>query len=109
MIENLPILGDGIVGDPDDYVFTEDALDNIITRLLDQGSGTGPPPAPDSVIDALPRRALTNQEIHQRIDCAICKDEFARSELEVELPCAHLFHPDCIKPWLKMNGTCPVW
>lgn len=24
------------------------------------------------------------------------------------MPCKHLFHLDCLKPWLKTNGTCPV-
>lgn len=24
------------------------------------------------------------------------------------MPCKHLFHLDCLLPWLKTNGTCPV-
>lgn len=24
------------------------------------------------------------------------------------MPCKHLFHLDCLQPWLKTNGTCPV-
>lgn len=22
--------------------------------------------------------------------------------------CRHIFHPDCLQPWLKTNGSCPV-
>ena len=22
---------------------------------------------------------------------------------------SHVFHPDCLQPWLKVNGSCPVW
>lgn len=43
-------------------------------------------------------------------DCAICKDEFAEGDECIVLPCKHLFHEaDCALPWLKQNGTCPVW
>ena len=23
-------------------------------------------------------------------------------------PCNHLFHPDCVRPWMKTHNTCPV-
>ncbi|UZJ57393.1 hypothetical protein CBS101457_006713 [Exobasidium rhododendri] len=26
----------------------------------------------------------------------------------IMMPCKHLFHEDCLLPWLKTNGTCPV-
>jgi E3 ubiquitin-protein ligase RNF115/126 len=26
----------------------------------------------------------------------------------IMMPCKHLFHVDCLLPWLKTNGTCPV-
>ncbi|KAI8083178.1 uncharacterized protein BX664DRAFT_267396, partial [Halteromyces radiatus] len=100
----------GLVGNPNDYVFSQAALDNIITQLMEQTAGrTAPPPAPEDVIDSLPKRPLTEGEFKDQVDCAVCKDEFNQSEMVIELPCQHLFHDDCIKPWLKVNGTCPVW
>ncbi|KAI7870645.1 hypothetical protein BDF14DRAFT_1720708, partial [Spinellus fusiger] len=100
----------GIVGNPNDYVFSQGALDNIISQLMDQTVGrTAPPPAPDDVVESLVHRALTQNEQDTQVDCAVCKDEFDREEKVIELPCLHIFHDDCIKPWLKMNGTCPVW
>ncbi len=26
----------------------------------------------------------------------------------MELPCAHLLHPECVLPWLAAHHTCPV-
>ncbi|ORY97783.1 hypothetical protein BCR43DRAFT_523899 [Syncephalastrum racemosum] len=99
----------GFVGNPNDYVFSQNALDNIITQLMEQTSGrNAPPPAPEDVINKLPHRELTEKERESQTDCAVCKEEFEIHETVTELPCAHLFHDDCIKPWLKVNGTCPV-
>ncbi|KAI8081887.1 uncharacterized protein B0P05DRAFT_452764, partial [Gilbertella persicaria] len=103
-----PIDG-GLVGNPNDYVFSQTALDNIITQLMEQTSGaSAPPPAPEQVIETLPKRPLTDKEKSQETDCAVCKDHFELDEQVIELPCQHIFHDDCIKPWLKLNGTCPV-
>ncbi|KAK7342407.1 hypothetical protein VNO80_25358 [Phaseolus coccineus] len=40
--------------------------------------------------------------------CAICLEDFKSGE-EVRLtPCNHMFHEDCIVPWLTTKGQCPV-
>ncbi|GAA5813109.1 hypothetical protein MFLAVUS_006578 [Mucor flavus] len=99
----------GLVGNPNDYVFSQTALDNIITQLMEQtGGASAPPPAPEQVIEALPKRALTDEEKSTETDCAVCKDQFESHEIVIELPCEHIFHDECIKPWLKLNSTCPV-
>ncbi|KAL9553055.1 hypothetical protein PS6_004153 [Mucor atramentarius] len=98
----------GIVGNPNDYVFSQTALDNIITQLMEQNGGHAPPPAPEQVIESLQKRPLTDKEKSQETDCAVCKDQFESHELVIELPCEHIFHDECIKPWLKLNSTCPV-
>lgn len=90
-------------------------------------SRNAPPPASETVIDSLPKRKVTDEEVGkkedslimigcilivlvaQQVDCAVCKEEFVPTEEAIELPCQHMFHEDCIKPWLKVNGTCPVW
>ena len=45
----------------------------------------------------------------EQLGCPVCKDEFQIDEEAVHLPCTHTFHYECIKPWLKMNGTYPIW
>lgn len=42
--------------------------------------------------------------------CAICLDDFVSSDTVVrELPCGHIFHPDCIDSFLRENSSlCPM-
>ena len=42
--------------------------------------------------------------------CPICLDDFDSGETTVrELPCNHIFHPDCIDPFLRDNSSlCPL-
>ncbi|KAF0911220.1 hypothetical protein E2562_007990 [Oryza meyeriana var. granulata] len=43
------------------------------------------------------------------LECAVCLAEFADSdELRVLPACCHVFHPDCIDPWLAAAVTCPL-
>lgn len=40
--------------------------------------------------------------------CPICLDDFKPKEEVVVTPCDHMFHEDCILPWVKSHGQCPV-
>ncbi|CAM8890997.1 unnamed protein product [Rhodiola kirilowii] len=40
--------------------------------------------------------------------CAICLEEFEPREDVSVTPCSHMFHEECIVPWVKSNGQCPV-
>ena len=43
------------------------------------------------------------------LECAVCLIEFKDHEILNLLPdCCHVFHSDCIKPWLASHVTCPV-
>lgn len=42
--------------------------------------------------------------------CAICTEDFRLRTWVRRLPCAHIFHPRCIDPWLlEFASTCPLW
>jgi len=96
-----------------DYAYTQEALDQIITQLMETNPHR-PVPATDEIIEKLPREVLEYGSPLLQKDCAVCKDQFnidsedAEEQIVVTLPCKHPYHQSCIMPWLKSSGTCPV-
>ncbi|KAJ6844976.1 E3 ubiquitin-protein ligase-like [Iris pallida] len=40
--------------------------------------------------------------------CCICLAVYANNDDLRELPCAHVFHVECVDKWLKINASCPL-
>lgn len=42
--------------------------------------------------------------------CSICLEDFKQEENVICLPCnrQHIFHSDCIVPWVRQNNNCPL-
>lgn len=61
-------------------------------------------------IDMLDR--VNKKRLAKDDDCAICKVPYLEDEwcLVVELPCKgkHRFDLECVGPWLRSKGTCPM-
>lgn len=57
-----------------------------------------------------PEDASLNDPGPGRPSCSICTECFQESENVRVLPCSHIFHWQCIDPWLlNFSGTCPLW
>ncbi|KAG5264406.1 hypothetical protein AALO_G00253450 [Alosa alosa] len=93
---------------PGDYAWGQGGLDTVITQLLGQLENTGPPPAEKEMISSLPTVAVSQEQAACRLECPVCREEYAADENVRQLPCLHYFHSDCIVPWLQMHDTCPV-
>lgn len=90
-----------------------DDIDSVIEASL-QEIGAGPkkaPPASKKVVANLPVIHLTAEMIERlgkETECAVCRENLVINDKMQELPCSHLFHPECLKPWLDENNSCPT-
>eukprot|EP00262_Sarcandra_glabra_P010014 TRINITY_DN24872_c0_g1_i1.p1 TRINITY_DN24872_c0_g1~~TRINITY_DN24872_c0_g1_i1.p1 ORF type:complete len:323 (-),score=22.15 TRINITY_DN24872_c0_g1_i1:490-1458(-) len=89
-----------------DY-FVGPGLEELIERLTLNDS-RGPPPASQSSIDAMPTVKITQKHLRGDSHCPVCKERFEMGCEVREMPCNHLYHSDCIVPWLVQHNSCPV-
>lgn len=89
-----------------------DLLGNLIDTLME--SAEHPPREVKGVdeeyIAALER--VNIKKVKKDADCPICGNPFIEDPhpLLVRLPChpTHIFDLECVRPWLLLNGTCPM-
>lgn len=107
----------------------ENPLEQIIHQLMMNDTNRyGPPPAAEDAVNRLPGVLVTHEIIERQgsfstpvddfgdkigenkrlIECTVCKDEFNIGDEGVSMPCSHLFHRECITPWLKAHNSCPT-
>ncbi|URE48234.1 zinc finger, RING-type [Musa troglodytarum] len=90
-----------------------------LERILDQLSQTEVdgiggahgfeyPPASKVAIDSMPTIEIADGHISMESHCAVCKDPFELGTEVREMPCKHIYHQDCILPWLSLRNSCPL-
>ncbi|CAL9081436.1 unnamed protein product, partial [Musa textilis] len=66
------------------------------------------PPASKAAIESMPTIEIVGDHIGKDCHCAICMDLFELGTEAREMPCKHIYHQDCILPWLSLRNSCPV-
>ncbi|XP_010533212.1 PREDICTED: E3 ubiquitin-protein ligase RING1-like [Tarenaya hassleriana] len=110
VIENHPSdPGFRLGGNLGDYFFGP-GLEQLIQQLAENDPNRyGTPPASKSAIDALPTVKVTEEMLDSEMNqCAVCMDEFEKGSDAKQMPCKHVYHQDCLLPWLQLHNSCPV-
>ncbi|KAI4339181.1 hypothetical protein MLD38_024147 [Melastoma candidum] len=95
---------------------SEFLLGSGFDRLLDQLSQIeingishlDRPPASKAAIESMPVVEIGVDHITSELHCAVCKEVFELGCDAREMPCKHIYHEDCILPWLALRNSCPV-
>nr|XP_045593984.1 E3 ubiquitin-protein ligase RNF126-like isoform X1 [Procambarus clarkii] len=108
-LPGFPVLvASNLASNPGDYAWGRGGLDAIITQLMNQLDGTGPPPLSRDQISQIPTSNITKEQCDKGLQCSVCMEDFTIDESVRRLYCEHCFHNDCIIPWLELHGTCPI-
>ncbi|KAG8084590.1 hypothetical protein GUJ93_ZPchr0010g7817 [Zizania palustris] len=66
------------------------------------------PPASKAAVESMPTVSIAVSHVGADSYCAVCKEPFELGTEAREMPCSHIYHQDCILPWLALRNSCPV-
>lgn len=83
---------------------------NILNTLnminFDDDSGLNP--VDNDYLKKLKRIPYSQTDCSEKFpNCPICTDKFNKDDPVIPLVCNHVYHEECIIPWLKLHNTCP--
>lgn len=65
-------------------------------------------PASKLAVENMPVIKIVASHVSSESHCAVCKEQFEIHTEAREMPCKHIYHSDCILPWLVLHNSCPV-
>lgn len=95
-----------VSGNMANYIWSREGLDQILNYFLNQS--VDPQPLEPEQISTLPTIKITSEQTSVKLRCSICWEHFKEDEMVRQLLCSHIYHDECIFPWLQMHATCPI-
>ncbi|KAI9079391.1 hypothetical protein K1719_038690 [Acacia pycnantha] len=94
-------------------VLLRSGFDRLLEQFLQQTENNGDEgaenlPASKTAIGSMPTIEIGEDRVSTDEHCAICKEAFEGGSEAREMPCKHIYHSDCIVPWLSRCNSCPV-
>jgi E3 ubiquitin-protein ligase RNF115/126 len=86
-------------------------FENLINLIMQNDPNRyGTPPASEKSVEQLKKEKIeeSNKENYEKQDCSVCKENYKLGDLISTMPCQHIFHEECLLPWLKQHNSCPV-
>uniref|UniRef100_A0A915EJR7 RING-type domain-containing protein n=1 Tax=Ditylenchus dipsaci TaxID=166011 RepID=A0A915EJR7_9BILA len=56
----------------------------------------------------MPMVEVSEKQVDDAAQCVTCMDNFKVNEKVARLDCEHIYHQQCIMPWLRLHNTCPL-
>ncbi|RRT63072.1 hypothetical protein B296_00042997 [Ensete ventricosum] len=101
----------GQAAEPEDEGLTAEEFKKAMGKLRKQVYSPPYPPRRAWKRGLFSRRTDTgadDAEEEDGKDCTICLEAFVPNDQVLVTPCNHMFHNDCLVPWVKSQGKCPV-
>ena len=83
-------------------------LDRLSQLEINDAGHCEHPPASKAAVESLPTIKIVDSHVLSETHCAVCTEPFELNSEAREMPCKHIYHSDCILPWLSLRNSCPV-
>lgn len=59
-------------------------------------------------VSAEPVGDAAEEAANNAVTCVVCFCSIDEGDVMIELPCGHLFHDECVRPWFHSKTSCPL-
>ncbi|MCL7038884.1 hypothetical protein MKW94_014548 [Papaver nudicaule] len=91
--------------------FFIDSGSDVLTRIIRRAESNGRSDhqrALKEAVESMPVIEISDCHITNESDCGVCSEVFELGSEAREMPCKHMYHAECILPWLSLKNSCPV-
>ncbi|XP_057252412.1 E3 ubiquitin-protein ligase SDIR1 isoform X1 [Beta vulgaris subsp. vulgaris] len=101
-VSNIPSMSEEEINTLPVHKYKVTGSENEDSQSLVEASSSSTSPEPKQDANNISKGS------EEDLTCTVCLEQVKRGELLRSLPCLHQFHSNCIDPWLRQQGTCPV-